>query len=257
MKITRLVRCALLFVLFVLPAWSQTHSSSQAPVPFTFKGFYVGANAGGGWTNGDTRFFPLPDATSFARLQPTTVAPQPNGWVAGGQGGYNFQFQRFVIGVEADIQGAGIDGTRTVSPIIRLDGSSAGVGTKLVAHHELDWIGTVRSRFGFVVARRWLLYGTGGLAYGRVQWMGQTDYTAVGGPGYTAMQDDTKVGWTAGGGVEVLLTQHWTIRGEYLYYDLGSTHLIANPAPPNPPFQVGYAFNNSGNIMRGGISFRF
>lgn len=258
MKIMRLVRCGLFFCLLVLPLFAaHAQSSSQAPEDYTFRGFYVGANAGGAWTNGDTRFFPLPDAATFFALKPTTVAPQPNGWLAGGGGGYNFQYKRFVFGVEADIQGAGIDGTRIVTPIIQNDGTSAGVGTQLVVHHEMNWIGTVRPRFGVTVGRRWLLYGTGGLAYGHVQWMGQTDYTAVGGPGYMALQEETKVGWTAGGGVEVLLTPHWSLRGEYLYYDLGSTHLIANPVPPNPPFQVGYAFNNSGNIMRGGISFRF
>jgi outer membrane immunogenic protein len=258
MKITRLVRCGLSLFLLLFPLLvASGQSSSQAPEPYTFKGFYLGANAGGGWTNGDTRFAPLPDAPTFFDLAPTTVRPAPNGWVAGGQGGYNFQYQRFVFGVEADIQGAGIDGTALVTPVVRLDGTSAGAGTRLVAHHELNWFGTVRPRFGVTVARRWLLYGTGGLAYGHVQWMGQTDYTAVGGPGYTAMQEETKVGWTAGGGVEVLLTPHWTVRAEYLYYDLGSTHIVANPVPPSPPFQVGYAFNNSGNLVRGGISFRF
>lgn len=255
MKIMRLVCWSVVFCLLVLPPFvAFGQSSSQAPPDYTFKGFYVGANAGGAWANGDTRFFPLPDAGSFGALKPTTVAPQPNGWLAGGGGGYNFQFKRFVVGVEADIQGAGIDGTRVVSPVIQNDGTSAGPGTQLVVHHELDWLGTVRARFGVTVARRWLLYGTGGLAYGRVQWMGQTDYPGI---NYAAMQDDTKVGWTAGGGVEVLLNKHWSVRGEYLYYDLGSTHLIGNPAPPNPPFQVGYAFNSSGNVMRGGINFRF
>lgn len=32
----------------------------------------------------------------------------------------------------------------------------------------------------------------------------------------------TKVGWTAGGGIEGQLMGNWTAKGEYLYVDLGS-----------------------------------
>ena len=36
---------------------------------------------------------------------------------------------------------------------------------------------------------------------------------------------DTKVGWTAGGGVEFLHDTHWLLRAEALFVDLGSeTH---------------------------------
>ena len=45
--------------------------------------------------------------------------------------------------------------------------------------------------------------------------------------------DDTKVGWTAGGGLEwsPSMFPAWSLKAEYLYVDLGSTH--ANSVPLN------------------------
>ena len=245
-----------LFLLVVVPGL-RAQSTSKPPEEMTFRGFYVGVNGGGGWATTDTRFTPLPDATTFAALRPTTLSPDPTGGFGGGQFGYNWQFGRLVLGLEADIQGGNIEGLTTVTPIIMNNGASAGTGTFLLAHHDMSYFGTVRPRVGVVGWKRFLFYGTGGLAYGHVNWTATTDYKAVGGSFYTAGTDEVRAGWTAGGGIEALLTRHWTVRGEYLYYDLGSHPVVANPVPTIPALQVGYAQPVTGNVVRVGLSYRW
>lgn len=252
------VRFTLLTLLLVLIAVTGAQAQSTTD-DYTFKGFYVGANVGGAWGNGDTHFTPLPDATTFFALAPTTLSPDPSGWLAGGHAGYNWQSDGgFVFGVETDFQGTGLDGTQTVTPIIDSTGAPEPAGTFLMAHHEMNWFGTLRPRVGYA-GHRWMIYGTGGLAYGHVKWAATTDYSAIG-PGasqYPAAQEETKIGWTGGAGLEFAMTPHWIIGGEYLYYDLGDTRIVANPVLPNPPFQVQYDFGTTGNIFRGRLSYRF
>jgi outer membrane immunogenic protein len=108
----------------------------------------------------------------------------------------------------------------------------------------MPWLGTVRGRVGYV-ANQWLLYATGGLAYGRIEVDSSASASAVllplGGvvPGSptcnAAVPTDgtcpvwgfsgsgvTKIGWTVGGGAELALGGNWTAKFEYLLVDLGS-----------------------------------
>ena len=98
----------------------------------------------------------------------------------------------------------------------------------------MDWFGTVRGRFG-VVSGPWLLYGTGGLAYGHVKYSYLNTNVPFGGP-LTISASDSAVqfGWTVGAGVEYGFLGRWSAKLEYLYYDLGDHSFDAsNPlAPP-------------------------
>lgn len=148
----------------------------SAPV-FSWTGFYIGGNVGYAWGSGT-------DAIDGV---------DPKGWLAGGQIGYNYQFQNNVlVGLEADIQGGDVNG------------GTFGFDSKL------DYLGTVRARLGYAFDRV-LPYVTGGLAYGRNT---ITDFGID--------SSNTHVGWTAGAGIEYALTNNWTARAEYLYTDLGS-----------------------------------
>jgi outer membrane immunogenic protein len=81
------------------------------------------------------------------------------------------------------------------------------------------------------------------------------DFT--GGTHYDQFGGQTRAGWTAGGGVEYALTNNWTAKIEYLYYDLGTTTLIASPNPPVPPYQTQTSFPTRGSIVRAGINYKF
>ena len=68
-----------------------------------WSGAHIGINAGYGWGDGDTRFEPLPSAATFVNFIPTKLHTDPSGALLGGQIGYNWQFDKIVPGVEADI----------------------------------------------------------------------------------------------------------------------------------------------------------
>ena len=146
--------------------------------------------------------------------------------------GYNWQrcCSSVVFGVETDIN------YLNTSPTA-FDIETSPLGTDAtILKSRMDWFGTLRARAGVVVHDSWLLYGTGGLAYGEV------DHTlgdicigcnVIGPPGlgnFAQSNKDTKVGWTAGGGVEFLHDSHWLLRTEALFVDLGSeTHSYVRP----------------------------
>jgi opacity protein-like surface antigen len=71
----------------------------------------------------------------------------------------------------------------------------------------------------------------------------------------------TRVGWTAGAGIEHAFAGNWTVKAEYLHYDLGRVSYTAAEASPAFAF-IGVPFLNvstrvSGEIGRVGVNYRF
>ena len=246
-------------------SYSGKESKAVAPAPppecdFTWTGFYIGANAGYGWGNADTDFEPLPDAVTFVDLKPIRLEPDPDGFIGGGQIGYNWQWNKWlVLGAEADFQGSDMEGHDTLFNFPDNAGVGNGPDTFLAAHERTQWFGTVRGRIGFVPMCRLMIYATGGLAYGNVDYSANTNFDN--GITYPVSFSKTKAGWTVGGGLEYALSNHWSVRAEYLYYDLGDENRTQNQllggVPEGPPFFVRYSFDTTANIVRGGLNFKF
>ena len=245
------------------PLPSGKEMKQVAPPPecdFTWTGFYFGGNFGGGWGHADTDFEPLPDAVTFVSLEPTRLSPDPSGFLGGGQLGFNWQAGKwFVLGVETDFQGSDIEGSEERSPIINIFGAPNNPDSFLFAHERMQWFGTTRGRVGIAPWCRLLIYGTGGVAYGNVDYSANTNFDN--GITYPVSFTETNVGWAAGGGLEYGIGRHWTVRFEYLHYDLGSTDRTQNKlifgVPAGPPFFVRYNFDTSGDIIRGAFNFKF
>ena len=255
---------ALAVTAFGGPESSGKEMKQVAPVPpecdFTWTGFYFGGNGGYGWGNADTDFDPLPDAATFFDLEPTSLNPEPSGFIGGGQLGYHWQWNKWlVLGIETDFQGTDIEGHDTRFNFVDINGVGNGPDTFLFAHERMQWFGTTRGRIGISPWCRWLFYGTGGVAYGNVDYSANTNFDN--GITYPVKFSETNVGWTAGGGIEYAIGHHWTVRVEYLHYDLGSEDRTQNKlnfgVPQGPPFFVHYNFDTNGNIVRGAINFKF
>jgi outer membrane immunogenic protein len=251
-----------------LPSGKEMKEVAPLPAPgcdYIWTGFYFGLNVGYGWGNADTHFDPLPDPATFFLLQPQTHDAEPGGVVGGGQIGFNWQWNKwFVVGAEADFQGSDMDGSKTVSPLFDINGGMPPdqLDSFLSTHQRTDWFGTVRGRIGFTPVCRLLIYGTGGLAYGDVHYAADTFYTFSTPTVLThpVSFDRTSAGWTVGGGLEYALTHHWSIKTEYLYYDLGNhgaTGLEFANGAASPPFAVHYSWETTGNIVRAGLNFKF
>jgi outer membrane immunogenic protein len=200
----------------------------------------------------------LDSAGSAMIVSSASARNTQSGFIGGGQIGYNYQYgSSIVLGLEADIQGAGIRGTttgsgasqvilRTPLPAVENPPTSAAPnagtitsGVSAVAvQGGVDWLGTVRGRLGYLVMPTLLLYGSGGLAYGNA-WA-NVEQTSIEHhfatadlslyPGYHnetstwlggGRQNQILTGWTAGGGIEWMFMQNWSLKAEALYWDLG------------------------------------
>jgi outer membrane immunogenic protein len=185
----------------------------KAPVPaiapFNWNGFYVGANLGGAWTSDAVTQSDL--AGNFFRSLTVTSS----GVVGGGQFGYNWvATPNWLLGVEADVSGADLNGTEANQP------ASAAIG-HVQFNEKIDAFGTVRGRVGYV-ANNWLFYGTGGFAWSddtftRTQLAGVPTSPPT---GDVHTNSPTRTGWAAGGGIEYGFAKNWTARVEYLHLDL-------------------------------------
>jgi outer membrane immunogenic protein len=228
---------------------------------FTWTGFYVGLNAGYSWNNNDLTYgfqtFDWWTGNDIWTGYPRSADVNSDGFTGGAQAGYNYQFGAFVVGEEADIQY--VDGQKTWNyansgtfgpgplvpgPLVGEDYTLA-----LTAKSGIDWLGTLRARVGYA-ADRFLIYATGGLAFGNsdssATILGTTTGAAGGAAGsgrtyfanWNGSDSDTSVGYAIGGGVEYAFTDNWTVKAEYLYYNLGS-----NTYQP-----LGYWNEGDGNI---------
>lgn len=160
----------------------------------------------------------------------------PDGLVGGIHAGYNAQSGNIVFGLEADFEGAAVDGDYTNNT------AATSVGTT-----DMDWQGSVRARVGYA-ADSYLFFATGGWAFGSFDFGGGPSPLPVAG-GYS----ETLHGWTAGAGVETMLTQNWRARLEYRYTDFGSASGTLAPGFPAVTMPVGVETH----AIRIGVSYKF
>ena len=225
-------------------------------------GFYIGMTAGGAWQTGDTNVGCFDSTGSFDGTTDCSFAisygalaskydPNASGFMGGGQLGYNVQTGTAVIGLEADLSWTSLDGSDAKST----DFSPVFTAEDGRVTQDLQWLGTLRGRLGFVTGN-WLVYGTGGLAYGRVDYSYTLDFPSI---GAYAKDSESKiqVGWTAGAGAEYGIGL-WSLKGEYLFYDLGHETLsaqgfLAGGVPTTTYFQP--EFETQGHIARIGLNY--
>jgi outer membrane immunogenic protein len=252
----KLLLAAAVFPLFSFATYAADLPNTKgppafAPPPpvFSWTGGYIGLNAGYGFGDPGIALIGLGGAGWGAYYPPLGGYNfTRSGFTGGEQSGFNYQLGSFVLGVEGDFQYSDIGGGSYTT------GTGFG-GYAVTLRQRMDWFGTDRVRLGFTPMDRLLLYATGGLAVGRISTASQLDFT--GATHYDQYGGQTRAGWTAGAGVEYALTNNWSVKVEYLYYDLGTTTLIANGNPPNPPYQTQTNFPARGSIVRAGINYKF
>jgi opacity protein-like surface antigen len=179
------------------------------PAPI-WTGFYIGGNIGGSWASIEAA-----SNLVFLGANPGSIlvdrSIDSSGIFGGIQGGYNFQSGNFLYGIEADLGGFDVSGTRTffdpATPLRSLQVSGNG-----------GWYGDITARGGFLVNGNALIYGKAGFAFfsGNVTVTDSFDNIHQDGGTFT--------GWTAGAGVEYMFNPRWTMKIEYLYFDFGDNN---------------------------------
>ena len=180
-----------------------------------------------------------------------------NGFTGGGQAGYNLQTGNIVWGVEVDFNYFGLTGSTSGSAVYPCCAPTTFTVNSSV---KTDWLLTARPRIGYA-SGNWLFYATGGLAVTNLK--GSFTFTdTFAAAAESASFNTTKVGWTAGAGVEVGLGGNWTAKAEYLYVDFGSVSVSSSNlvAPAGTAWPMnGFTHNADlkANIVRAGLNYRF
>ena len=225
---------------------------------YDWSGFYLGVHAGYTFGEDDDISTTGQAAANVANVaggaRPALVRLEREGFIGGGQMGYNWQLTpNWVVGLEADISYVDIrrDVTVVTTPL-------AGVGTlNNTFRTRMEYFGTVRGRVGYA-ADRTLLYVTGGLAYGEVD-NSVAFFGTAGQLQFTGSNNSTEAGYTVGAGIEHAFASNWTVKAEYLFYDLGDRTVNVAVIPGSGGGGTGYnsRFENEGHIVRLGLNYKF
>lgn len=192
-------------------ATATTQVAAQQANP-SWNGFYAGLNAGGMFGN-----------TSASFAGPGGFSGAGSGFTGGAQAGYNYLLGPVLLGGEVDFQGstfaAGVNGGSGFGPVN--------------ATERTPWFSTMRARVGYPVGSV-MPYLTGGAVWGQ---------RTIDGPISASANYWT---WTAGGGIEGLMTERWSMKLEYLYMGTPSTSLMPG---------TNETANN--NLIRVGVNYHF
>jgi outer membrane immunogenic protein len=296
MKSVRLASVALAAMVAIGTASAADMPLKAPPLPpapvATWTGFYIGLNGGYGWRDNARPVFTANDPYSALLLaggldiaagpggQP--LVPPANrlrGALGGLQIGYNWQVNPYLLfGLEADLQASGIRGNGTAANLVAQPTLTATTPTE----QNIRWFGTARARLGFLPASNWLIYGTGGFAYGRIDESVNVSTAGLGvgvitiasgfGSGCIAggvnclvgASSRIATGWTAGAGTEWLVSPNVTVKAEYLYVRLGggdgfnvvATVPNANPLVALTSFRASWGTPDF-HAVRVGINYKF
>ena len=186
------------------------------PPPDTlFAGWWVGGTIGGATANYD--------------FTGNNSDIETSGFVGGGIGGWNWQNGPIVIGLEGDVLGGDVSGSRRFN---------AGANK---ASAEINTMADLRLRAGVAVTPQVLLFATAGGAWANAN-------LPVTGPG-GASRDGTFFGWSVGGGAEVAINQNWSARFDYQFTDF-DTESVAYPGGK-------LKFDPDMNTYRGSFIYHF
>jgi outer membrane immunogenic protein len=217
------------------PSTPASRQDAGVYVPsFSWTGLYLGGHLG--YSSGDSYSRDNPNAGAGAAFDNNyeKMTIEPDGWLGGGQIGYNWQYSTLLFGFEAD---AGYLGAEADT-----------VNALGFVKSEYSWYGTTTGRLGFVDGR-WLFYGKGGLAFADIRneasamsggAIDSSDYTSI---------DEVRAGWAAGGGIEYAFQRDWSMKVEYLYMDFGddrSTNIDGDS----------YIHDNSIHTVKVGLNYK-
>jgi outer membrane immunogenic protein len=189
-------------------AADMSYKAPMAQTAYSWTGFYLGANAGGGIANSEHL-----DQDAFEAVN--TKFQEAFGTI-GLTAGYNYQFGRTVLGIEGDYNWANVNATKSLA-----NGSEGGSGS---TQFQMDQFATLRARAGLALDQTFI-YATGGVAFAHVQ--NTTTFGANGGFAQ-ASEDKWKTGLAVGAGIEFALTHNWSLKGEYMLMQFENSNASIN-----------------------------
>jgi len=220
---------------------SAADMSIKGPMPVgipysNWTGFYVGGHVGVGDYQATCGFGGNPFGPCVGdEAEGSTTTGRDINFLAGVQGGYDFQDSYFVYGVAADWTWTNLHSTAF--------GNSGSVSWR----SRVNWLASVRGRAGIALERN-LMYITGGVAIGSF-----SEETSIGDADFHTTHRDTLIGWVAGLGIEHKFTPNWSGFAEYRHYAFGkNTEHVQNDNKTSV-----YDFTHSIDTITVGLNYRF
>lgn len=227
--------------------------------PYTWTGCHAGIHAGYAYDDYHFAVFtssPVAGA-AFSRSKVYTQGP-----LGGGEIGCDYQLPwNIVIGVAADLDGAGVHGSSSfVAPLNGFAGPTGALGG-VNTQTRVNAFGSVRVRVGYAFDRllftdNVLIYLTAGAAYGSIR----DNVTAFAGPAFATWSRSRnpfgagKEPGVVGIGIEKMITPNWSVSAEYHYHYMGAStpSLVLAPAG-----LAQFGTRSMYHLARVGVNYRF
>jgi outer membrane immunogenic protein len=245
---------------------------APAPVMYNWTGFYIGGHVGGAWVNRDRDHrFDARDRCFSGEWGIVCFDDHGRGdndgnFIAGGQIGFNYQVGQWVWGVEGQISAVVSDNND--------DDDRCGFFTFNGVRDHLfrcrqdhNWVATAAVRLGIAVGQtgNWLLYVKGGAAFADhgFDMRRRADCTFAfctdTNNFFFNDDDDVRVGWMVGAGIEWGAWGNWSWKLEYNFMDFGSRdrhfdHFVVT-CPCN--LRHRFDFDTQVNVVKFGLNYRF
>ncbi|WP_291602006.1 hypothetical protein [Bradyrhizobium sp.] len=224
---------------------------TKAPPPVmasSWAGFYLGVHGGYAWGKNDFR----EHINGNADLVRDGL--DSRGGVVGGHAGYNWQYGSALAGVELDFSAADVSGSAATTSVI-----AGNLFFSADRSDRLKYLGTARARVGWLASANVLLYGTGGLAWERVEETERHTTNSPGSPNFVVTRPFDRFGWVAGAGIEATpFGPNWVGRLEYLHYDFGAVQATNRQTSNFLPFNLtDQAGRQRFDVLRAGLSYKF
>ncbi|MDB5598542.1 MAG: hypothetical protein JWN71_586 [Xanthobacteraceae bacterium] len=255
-----------------LPRAYPVKAAPVAALP-SWAGFYIGVHGGYGRDPISANVTPSGLLTPLGLDNnggsgPFGLTAEPDGGFGGFQIGYNWQFGRWVLGLEADASFGSIKDSASGSffqltdDVIGAGGDAVRIDGTATLERKIEAFGTVRGRIGFAMTDSMLLYGTGGLAWANVKSSLAIGNIALSGGGainftpgqftHSASESSTEIGYAIGGGLDWALTSNLWLRGEYMFLGFGEAgNQLTIPGAATTDRSL------SMHVARVGLNYRF
>lgn len=223
----------------------------EVAAPDLWSGFYLGAQAGYmQGTGGDTDLCLtatglgsqcFSDADDGFDLSDNNM----DGVTVGGYVGYNYRIDQVVLGLEGDVNWDNASGSNSVLGALNYDTG-------------INWDISLRARLGLVVDERALLYVTGGPSWVSTDVDSNLGFIAADVPNVSNGDDSTEFGWVLGAGAEYAITEHLSVKAEYLHGWYGDADLDLFKATDGVDSEKYVLKQNlQTNVVRVGLAYHF